>query len=260
VRGAPLLLLGAAILLVAEERPAAARPEFARREGKACGYCHINPRGGGPRNERGLAYARNDFSFPARKPESGALRPQAQEAFARVERLLDLDHTQAAVAQLRRLVRGRKDDPARLLAEQRLHELEVRGTEILGRARLLLRGQGADEGIELLVLLALEFKELEVAREAKDDLRELERDPEHRERIRREEREAKARLLFLDGMLQRADGQAEQGAKTFQSVAEGYDGTRAAKLARAALDGKEPADVAEAEAAARKDREGARGG
>lgn len=240
MRGAPLLLLGAVILLGAVERPAAARPEFARREGKACGYCHINPRGGGPRNERGLAYARNDFSFPARKPESGTLRPQDRDAFARVDRLLDLDHTPAAVAQLRRLARtGRKDDPARLLAEHRLHELEVRGTEILGRARLLLRGEGPDEGIELLVLLVHEFKDLEVAREAKDDLRELRRDPEHRERIEREEREAKARLLYLDAMLRRADGQAEQGEKGLRAVAEGFHGTRAAKLAEETLNPKE---------------------
>jgi hypothetical protein len=52
-------------------------------------------------------------------------------------------------------------------------------------------------------------------------------------------------------MLQRADGHADQGEKTLRSVTENYTGTRAAKLAAAALDGKGPADVAEAEAAAK---------
>ena len=59
-RALPLLFAFAVILFTGSTRPAAARPEFARREMKACGYCHINPRGGGPRNARGLEYARND--------------------------------------------------------------------------------------------------------------------------------------------------------------------------------------------------------
>jgi hypothetical protein len=233
--------------------PAAARPEFARRESKACAFCHINPRGGGARNERGLEYARNGFRFPPSKADPSELKPQDKDAFARAKRLMDLDQVSAAVAQLRRLSRsGRKDDPARRLAEQRLHDLEVKGTEMLGRARLLVRGQGADEGVELLMILAAEYKDLDVGKEAQGDLRELRRDPEQRERIRREERESKARLLYLDGVLQRADGHVEQAAKTFQSVVEGYSDTRAAKLAQGVLDGKEPADLAEAEAKAAK--------
>jgi len=228
----PLLLLGAILLWAPAVPPAQARPEFARREGKACGYCHINPRGGGPRNQRGLEYARNDFSFPPPKGELMGLRERDREAFVRVEKLLDIDHTPAAVEQLRRLARsGGKNDPARRLAEQKLHELEVRGTEILGRARLLLRGEGADEGVELLVVLSVEFKALEVGKEAKDDLRELRRDPEQRERIRREEHESKARLLYLDAMLQRVEGRPEQAERMLCSVVETYEGTRAAKLA-----------------------------
>lgn len=252
MRGVVPLLLAFAAILFTGSRPVAARPEFARREMKACGYCHINPRGGGPRNQRGLEYARNDFRFPPTKGDPGSVRPLDKEAFARVDKLMDLDHVPAAVAQLRRLSKtGKKDDPARRLAEQRLHDVEVKGTEILGRARLLVRGENPDEGVELLVFVAAEYKDLDVGKEAQKDLRELRREPEHKERIQREERESKARLLYLDGMLQRADGHAEQGGKTLGAVTENYAGTRAAKLATAALAGKGPADVAEAEAAAK---------
>lgn len=253
MRGAlPLLVAFAAILFVGS-KPAKARPEFARRETKACGFCHINPRGGGPRNERGLEYARNNFKFPPRKGEAGGeMRPADKEAFARVDRLMDLDHVPAAVAQLRRLSKaGKKDDPARRVADQRIHDLEVKGTEILGRARLLVRGEGPDEGVELLVLLAADYKDLEVGKEAQSDLRELRRDPEHKERIVREERESKAHLAYLDALLHRAEGRAEQAEKALRSVVETYPGTRAAKLAAAALEGKGPADVAEADARAK---------
>ncbi|HEX5138846.1 MAG TPA: hypothetical protein VFY93_17885 [Planctomycetota bacterium] len=255
MRGALLLPgLYAAVLLATGSRPAAARPEFARREGKACGYCHINPRGGGPRNQRGLEYARNDFRFPPTKGTApGELRPAEQEAFARVTKLLDLDHVPAAVKDLRRLAKtGKKDDPARRVADARLHDLEVKGTEILGSARLLVRGSHADEGVELLLLVVTLYKDLDVGKEAADDARELRRDHAQKERIAREERESKARLQYLDALLLREDGHAEQAEKAFRAIIEGSEGTRAAKLAAAALEGKDAADVAEAEAAAAK--------
>ncbi len=253
MRGALPLLLAFAVILFTGSRPVAARPAFARREMKACGYCHINPRGGGQRNQRGLEYARNDFRFPPAKSDPGSVvRDADKEAFARVEQLMGLDHVPAAVAQLRRLSKaGKKDDPSRRLAEQRLHDVEVKGTEILGRARLLVRGDNPDEAVELLFFLAAEYKDLDVGKEAQKDLRELRREPEHKERIQREERESKARLVYLDGMLQRADGHEEQAGKTFLSVTENYAGTRASKLAEAALAGKDAADVADAEAKAK---------
>ncbi len=43
--------------LMTEERPAHALPEFSARTGVACGTCHVNPGGGGPRTMRGLLWA-----------------------------------------------------------------------------------------------------------------------------------------------------------------------------------------------------------
>ncbi|MCX7021291.1 MAG: hypothetical protein NTW26_03260 [bacterium] len=42
---------------------ASARPEFADRERKDCVYRHLDPRGGGERNERGLYYAAHWYSL-----------------------------------------------------------------------------------------------------------------------------------------------------------------------------------------------------
>lgn len=42
---------------------AEARPEYGRKEGKACGYCHLNPAGGGARGYRGMFYGANSLSF-----------------------------------------------------------------------------------------------------------------------------------------------------------------------------------------------------
>jgi hypothetical protein len=40
-----------------------ARPEYAAREGVDCVHCHLNPRGGGPRNERGAYYETHGHGF-----------------------------------------------------------------------------------------------------------------------------------------------------------------------------------------------------
>ncbi len=51
------------IVLIAGIFTAEARPIYARREGKACGYCHLSVRGGGERGFRGMFYGGNNLSF-----------------------------------------------------------------------------------------------------------------------------------------------------------------------------------------------------
>jgi len=249
----PFLLLGAALWCARWSTPAAARPEFARREGKACGTCHINPRGGGPRNQRGLEYARNEFSFP---PQPGNLnsftRERDRDAMVRARKLIDVGHTRVAVEQLQKLLRAvKRDEAARRLVEDEIHDLEVRGTEILGRARLLVRGKDPDEGVELLVLLVTEFKDLEVGAEAKRDLSELARDKENKERVRKEQGEARARLAYLDALVCRVDGDEEKCRKELAKVEADHPGTRAAEDAHKVLHPEE----AEKEEKEQKERE-----
>ncbi len=43
--------------LMTQERPAHALPEYASRTGEACGACHVNPGGGGPRTMAGLMWS-----------------------------------------------------------------------------------------------------------------------------------------------------------------------------------------------------------
>lgn len=57
--GAVALLVG---LLVAP-RSASALPAYAQKEGKPCGYCHLNPAGGGERNAKGKQYEANGHKF-----------------------------------------------------------------------------------------------------------------------------------------------------------------------------------------------------
>lgn len=47
-------------------RTAQARPIYAQRTGLACGQCHINPSGGGPRTAFGRAFAANGHRLPGK--------------------------------------------------------------------------------------------------------------------------------------------------------------------------------------------------
>ncbi len=53
----------AAIVVSTGLYEAQARPQYAQKEGKQCGFCHTNPGGGGNRNYRGTFYGANSLSF-----------------------------------------------------------------------------------------------------------------------------------------------------------------------------------------------------
>ncbi len=58
--------LAAAILfagLLGAPRSASALPAYSQKEGKPCGYCHVNPGGGGARNAKGQKYQANGHKF-----------------------------------------------------------------------------------------------------------------------------------------------------------------------------------------------------
>jgi mono/diheme cytochrome c family protein len=54
--------LALAVVTVASA-PAQATPAYAAQEKKACGFCHVNAAGGGPRNAAGKKYEANGHKF-----------------------------------------------------------------------------------------------------------------------------------------------------------------------------------------------------
>jgi hypothetical protein len=53
----------AAAGLVVAPQHAAALPAYASKEGKPCGFCHVNPAGGGARTAKGTEYQANGHKF-----------------------------------------------------------------------------------------------------------------------------------------------------------------------------------------------------
>ena len=66
IAGLGVLAVGifvAAAALVVAPRHASALPAYAAKEGKPCGFCHVNPAGGGERNATGKKYEAGGHSF-----------------------------------------------------------------------------------------------------------------------------------------------------------------------------------------------------
>jgi hypothetical protein len=62
---AAALLLGGVLWI--SPQPAHALPKYAAETGLACGRCHVNPAGGGPRTAFGQAFAANGHKLPKKK-------------------------------------------------------------------------------------------------------------------------------------------------------------------------------------------------
>ena len=75
---AGLTCLAAAVGLAAAvpSEPATAQQEYAKKEGKDCGFCHVNAKGAGPRNDKGQEYEANGHRFGVQSWSSDALRKQ----------------------------------------------------------------------------------------------------------------------------------------------------------------------------------------
>jgi mono/diheme cytochrome c family protein len=65
--GAVAVLAAAGMLTIAAPKSATALPAYAASTGKACGACHTNPAGGGPRTALGEAFAANGHKLPGKK-------------------------------------------------------------------------------------------------------------------------------------------------------------------------------------------------
>ena len=66
-----------------------ARPEFAAQEDKECIFCHIDPAGGGPRNEVGQVFEDNYFEFPE-DFDAEAIMAEAETVAKRLTTAIDI--------------------------------------------------------------------------------------------------------------------------------------------------------------------------
>jgi hypothetical protein len=224
-----LLSVPAAVALVAGfvvagpvER-AEAKPEYARKEGKACSFCHVNARGGGDRNAKGMEYERNGLKFPGAPTgygEDDAFSSAANgTSFYYVREAIDLGHYSDALRRLK-AVQGR-EKPKGPAAQKILNayaQLDGRGRDLLKVARDAVANGQLKEAAEALARVENDFRGREPAKEVAKVRAEVLKLPGGKEADAAAKAIQPQRLLWLDALMKQVEGETEAAKRLLSDL------------------------------------------
>jgi hypothetical protein len=199
-RLACVLAVPAALLIVAVAAApdALARREFAKKEGKECAFCHMNPRGGGPRNAKGREYEANGYSFDVKSWSSDANEQKYLRA------------NSAIIAQW-------YAEAARLLDELSKEEKAKGGVALIDAARekfkmfpaawlhggkvLIMKGSpGVPNAVVFFAKLETQFAKTDQGKDAIHQLDRMGKDPATKDAVDHARAVEKARQVVLEGI------------------------------------------------------------
>jgi hypothetical protein len=206
-----VLAVAAGLALTAPAKPAEAKPEYAKKEGKECAYCHVKATGGGPRTAKGDEYAKNGRKFPPAPGGFGEDKAFSNEnngkAFEFVRKALEVQHWADAARRLGELKpKEKKGSPGAQLLANTEGALDGKGRDLVKAAKEAIQGGKTQEAADAMIRVETEFKGREPAKEVSALRASLLKLPGGKEA----EVAAKAlepqRLTFLDALMKDAEG------------------------------------------------------
>ncbi|MFO0933495.1 MAG: hypothetical protein U1E39_12400 [Planctomycetota bacterium] len=220
-----------------------AKPAFSQKEGKPCGYCHTNPRGGGPRNEKGNEYQRNGFKFataPAGKGygEDEAFKSQGNAdryEFARAA--LQNEHFADA---FRRIAELKLKEDKKGTGYQKAVNLEAivegKGRDLIRAAKEAIEGGKAADAADALARVELEFKGREPAKDVAARRADLLKLPGGKEADAKARIDAPQRVRLLDARMKEVEGDVAAAQKILEDMLAKWPEGRFATDAKTKLD------------------------
>lgn len=220
-----------------------AKPAFSQKEGKPCGYCHTNPRGGGPRNEKGNEYQRNGFKFAAAPAGKGYGEDEAFKSQGNADRYefaraaLQNEHFADA---FRRLAELKLKEDKKSTGYQKAVNLEAivegKGRDLIRAAKEAIEGGKAAEAADALARAELEFKGREPAKEVAARRAELLKLPGGKEADAKARIDAPQRVRFLDARMKEVEGDVAAAQKILEDMLAKWPEGRFATDAKTKLD------------------------
>lgn len=222
---------------------AEAKEAFSKKEGKPCSYCHTNPRGGGPRNEKGNEYQRNGFKFataPSGKGygEDEAFRSQANAdryEFARAA--LQNEHYADA---FRRLAELKLKEDKKSTGYQKALNLEAivegKGRDFLRAAKDAIEAGNPADAADALARVELEFKGREPAKDVAARRAELVKLPGGKEADAKARLDAPQRVRLLDARMKEVEGDSAAAIKILEEMLTKWPDGRFATDAKTKID------------------------
>jgi hypothetical protein len=203
-----------------------ARPVYSTREKKPCGFCHTNPRGGGPRTEKGAEYEKNGMKFPGGPGgpttfgEDGAFKSEAngnQFAFARAA--FAEEHWSDA---LRRIADLKGKEPKKGPGYQKVINLEAsvdqRGRDLVTLAKQSIEAGKVAEAAEALARVESEFRGREPAKDVAKWRGELAKLPGGKEADAKARADQPQRLKLLDAQMKSIEGDTATAKRILEDL------------------------------------------
>jgi hypothetical protein len=220
-------------IVVAPAPEAAAKPEYATKEGKTCDYCHVNPKGGGPRNAKGDEYAKNNHKFlPAAKAAGGfgedkAFKTDANgKAFGLVLAAIQLEHWSDALLRIAAL-KSKEDKKGPGYAKLNATEgtIDGHGTDLIKAAQEAIQGGKAADAAAAIARVELAFKGRNPAKDVAKWRAELIKLPGGKEANDKAVKDEPWRVLLLNAKMKSIEGDNPAAIRLLQDlIAKSPDG------------------------------------
>jgi hypothetical protein len=219
----PLPLAGFwGVALALSASTASAKPEFSRREGKACAYCHVNARGGGDRNAKGMEYERNGFKFPDAKKGYGEddlfATPANGTAFYYVREAIELGHYADALARLKVLQGKEKKGAAAQRILNTYGQVDQRGRDLVKAARDAVANGQVKEAAEALARVEVAFRGREPAKDVPKVRAELLKLPGGKEAEAAAKAAEPQRVQWLTALMEEVQGDVPGAKKLLEDL------------------------------------------
>ena len=203
--------LAAGLSLAVPPKPADAKPEYAKKEGKECAYCHVNPKGGGARTAKGDEYSKNNHKFPPTAPTFGEDKAFSSEAngkaFDLVQKALGFQHYADAARRLGELKSKEKKGStgAQKLATTE-GVLDGKGRDLVKAAKDAIEGGKAQEAADAIARVETEFKGRDPAKDVAALRTSLLKLPGGKEADTAAKAIEPQRLAYFDALMKDAEG------------------------------------------------------
>jgi hypothetical protein len=221
----PLPAAGFALVAAAlTASTASAKPEFSRREGKACAYCHVNARGGGDRNAKGMEYERNGFKFPDAKKGYGEddlfATPANGTAFYFVREAIEIGHYADALARLKVLQGKERKGPAAQRILNTYGQIDQRGRDLVRAARDAIANGQVKEAAEAIVRVESAFRGREPAKDLAKVRAELGKLPGGKEAEAAAKAAEPQRTQWLTALMKEVEGDVAAARRLLEDLVE----------------------------------------
>lgn len=214
-------LLAAGLALSAAPRAASAKPEYAKKENKECAYCHVNPRGGGARSEKGVEYEKNNHKFlvGGGYGEDKAFASEANgKNFDLVRKAIAIEHWMDALKRLSDLKAREKKGPAAQLVMNTEASVDGKGRDLVKAAKDAIVAGKVQDAADAMVRVEAEFKGRDAAKDLTKVRTDLEKMPGGKEAATAARAVEPQRVMWLDAQMKEAAGDTANAVRILNDL------------------------------------------